>query len=80
MSEFYNEVAEKSRIARGARHKVNGSKSKRVSLSSDRMSQSQLRRMCGPCVTYRMAPGVPDDELDKWPADLRAEYRKRFGR
>ena len=37
MSEFYAEVAEKSRIARGARHKVNGSKSKRVSLSSDRM-------------------------------------------
>lgn len=51
-----------------------------VRMPSDRLSQRQLEKMSGPVVTYRFVPDVPDEELERWPADLREEYYKKFGR
>lgn len=51
-----------------------------VRMPSDGLTNRQLEKMSGPVVTYRFAPGVPEEELERWPADLREEYYKKFGR
>lgn len=51
-----------------------------VRLPSDSLTDAQLTRLSGPVITYRFVPGVPEEELERWPADLREEYYKKFGR
>lgn len=51
-----------------------------VRLPSDQLTKKQLEKMSGPVITYRFVPGVPAEELERWPADLREEYYKKFGR
>ena len=51
-----------------------------VRLPSDGLTNAQLRKLNGPVETYRFVPGVPPEELEHWPADLRERYYKKFGR
>lgn len=51
-----------------------------VRLPSDGLTNAQLKKLSGPVQTYRFVPGIPMKELDKWPADLREEYYRKFGR
>ena len=67
-------------MARGARAKVNGSRTKRVELSTDGLTNAQINKLHGPVKTYRFVPELSEEELLDWPSDLREKYRERFGR
>lgn len=80
MKIYYSDVKERAGLVRSARARVNGSRSKKVELSTDGMTNAQINKLHGPVKTYRFVPEVPEEELATWPSDLREEYRKRFGR
>ena len=69
---FYNEVAERKRLARNARYKKNGSHSKKF--GGVRYSQKDLERKNGEVVSYKMNVPHTIEELDAWPLDIQAEY------
>ena len=77
-SAFYSEMYGRAKTARSASAKVGGSKSKKCSLPSDNLTPAQKARLNGPVITYRMVPGHSDEELARWPEDLRQEYIERF--
>lgn len=65
---------ERKAAASGARHRVNGSRSKRVTLPSDHLTPAQVKKLSGPVVTFNMDKPHTLTELRQWPADLRREY------
>ena len=80
MKLYYSGVRERSELARNERAKVNGSRTKKVELPTDGMTNAQINKLHGPVKTYRFSPNVPEEELKEWPSDLREEYRNMFGR
>ena len=80
MSSFQSDIAAKSSIARCARNRKCGSKSKKVSLPCDNLSPAQLKALSGPVKTYKLVPGIPDEELSTWPEHVRKLYREKFNR
>ena len=73
MTDFDFDVLQKKRTASGARHRKNGSKSKRCSLPSDNLTEAQKRKLNGPVYTLKMEP-MTWSELMKLPDTLRKEY------
>lgn len=74
MYEFEKDCAEKKRIASGARHKKNGSRSKYCGLPSDRLTQSQLKKLNGKVVSYKMREPMKWKEFSTLPKDLQQQY------
>lgn len=72
MNAFEQEIQEKRRIAAGARHKKG--RGKGCSLPSDCLTPTQLRRLSGPVVTYRLDGPMRYEALMALPEDLRREY------
>lgn len=54
MNDFEKEVREKKSIASGARHRVNGSKSKRCTLPSDYLTPAQRKKLNGEVYTVNL--------------------------
>lgn len=59
-----------------ARHKKNGSKSKRCSLPSDNMTQAQWKKRNGAVVEYRLDKPLSFEGFKQLPVDLRKKYIK----
>lgn len=82
MHDFDYDVLEKKRIARSARNKINGSKTKYVSLPSDSLTAAEKRKLNGVCEVYKMDRVIPWDEFKKLPRDIQIKYleflRDRF--
>lgn len=76
--EFYEDLAEKKRTAKGAHNRV-GKSRKAAVLPSDYLTNAQLARLSGPVTTYRMSPDITPEELATWPADLRKMWHEKFG-
>lgn len=74
MYEFEKDCAEKKRIASGARHKKNGSRSKYCGLPSDHLTQSQLKKLNGKVVSYKMREPMNWKEFSALPKDLQQQY------
>ena len=74
MTDFDYEVKERKSIARGAYHKKGGSKSKKCSLPSDRLTAAQKRKLNGPVTTYNLANPMTYAEFKCLPAEYQAEY------
>lgn len=72
MNAFEREIQEKRRIAAGARHKKH--RGRGCSLPSDCLTPSQLRRLSGSVVTYRLDEPMRYEEVMALPEDLRREY------
>jgi hypothetical protein len=72
MNEFYQDVAEKKRIANGARHRVVRSKTKYVGLKN--YSAAERRKLNGEAIMYTIEERHTYKEIKKWPADLRAKH------
>lgn len=83
MNDFDYDVMQKKRVAAGARHRVNGSKSKFVSLPSDYMTAAEKRRLNGKVNTYKMNEPISYGEFKKMPTELQEKYlnglNSRFG-
>jgi len=72
--EFEKDCAEKKRIASGARHKKNGSRSRYCGLPSDHLTRSQLKKLNGKVVSYKMREPMNWKEFTELPKDLQQQY------
>lgn len=74
MNEFDWEVLQRKRIAQQARYRKNGSKSKKCSLPSDRMSQKQWKERNGEIVSVRMNRPMSWKDFKKLSRDSKQLY------
>ena len=74
MTEYYQTIRERKDLANQARHKKNGSKSKKCSLSTDHMTQKQIEERNGPVMTYSLGKPMVWEEFKKLPAEIQREY------
>ena len=75
---FIQHQRETKSIARGAKAKRNGSRSKKCTLPSDRLTPAQKKGLNGPMQTYDMNKPHTLRDLKLWPADLRHEYMRNI--
>lgn len=82
MNDFDYDILERKRVARNAKYKRNGSKSRKCTLPQDSMSAAQLRRMNGKMETYNLSKPMSWTMFRAMPDDLKREYitrlRERF--
>ena len=78
MNDFDYDVMQKKRIARGAYHRKGGSKSKRCPMSTDYMTDKQLKERNGPVKHYDLKHPMSWGEFKKLPADLQQEYLQKL--
>ncbi len=71
---FSEEVSQRAGLARNARHKIGGSKSKKCPMSTDRMTQRQWEKRNGEVNTYRLTKPMSWAEFKAYPEDLQKEY------
>lgn len=71
---FAEEVSQRAGLARNARHKIGGSKSKKCPMSTDRMTQRQWEKRNGEVNTYRLTKPMSWAEFKAFPEDLQREY------
>lgn len=74
MNDFEKEVREKKSIASGARHRVNGSKSKRCTLPSDYLTPAQRRDLNGKMESMNVNKPITWAELKALPPHMAKEY------
>lgn len=78
MNEFDYEVLQRKRIASQARYRKNGSKSKKCSLPSDNMTNSQWKERCGKINTYCLNRPLAWYEFKAMPKNLQSEYLRKY--
>lgn len=76
--DFYKEIGEQKRIARGAMHRKGGSKSKKCSMSTDYMTQKQWKERNGPVMSYAMNEPIAWESFKLMPKDLQEQYVKNL--
>lgn len=74
MNAFDAEVRERKRLASNARHKKNGSKSKRCSLPTDHMTEKQWKERCGQVMEYKLNEPIPWAVFKAYPKDIQEMY------
>ena len=74
MSDFEFDCMKKKQLAGQAKYRKRGSKSKKCSLPSDRMTQKQWKDRCGPVITCSMNKPMIWGDFKKMPAHIQAEY------
>ena len=79
MNAFDSEVRERKRLVSSARHKKNGSKSKRCSLPSDHLTERQWKARCGEIMEYKLSSPVPWAEFKRYPRDIQEMYIQNMG-
>lgn len=68
------DIRERKRTASGARHKINGSKSRKVTFPHEYLSRKELKAMSGEVKIWIMKKFYTYDEFKQMPADLQVEY------
>lgn len=74
MTEFDYDCYRKKNVAHSAARRKGGSKSKKCSLPSDRMTQKQWNERCGQVMSYSIGKPMTWAEFSKLPKDLKEEY------
>lgn len=72
------DVRDRKSLARAAKYKKNGSKSKRCTLPSDRLTDAQLRKRNGGLNVYQIGKPVSWKEFKKYPLEIQKEYLSHF--
>lgn len=78
MNDFDFEIKERKSLARNARCKKNGSKSKMCRLPSDGMTRSEWKRRCGEVISYNLGKPMTWKEFKGLPSDIQKEYVVRL--
>ena len=78
MTDFDFEVKSKKELARSAKYKVNGSKSKKCTLATDYMTPSQIKKMNGDTVSFNINRPMTLKEFKKIPPSAGREYIMRL--
>lgn len=71
---FYETVRDRKALVPSARHKVNGSKSKKCILPSDNLTAAEKKKLNGPMKTYAINQPMPWSEFKSMPHDLQQEH------
>lgn len=71
---FNDTNRERAIVKRSACKKKNGSKSKKCSLPSDKMTKKEIEKMSGPVQTWKMTEFYSWEEFKQMPKDIQAEY------
>mgnify|MGYP003291291130 CR=1 FL=1 len=83
MNDFDFDIVEKKRMARGARCKKNGSKSKRCTLPSDNLTPAQRKALSGPVSSWSINQPMTWEVFVAAPHDVQQSYidalQNRFG-
>ena len=83
MNDFDYDVLQKKRVASSARARVNGSRSRYVSLPSDNLTAAEKRKMNGEVVVYKLSEPISWVEFKSYPHDIQVKYleflRDEFG-
>lgn len=74
MHDFDYDVLQKKRLARNAKYKKNGSKSKRCTLPSDYLTAKEKRALNGECKTYKMSAPMTYEEFKSMSYENQCEY------
>ena len=74
MHDFDYDVMQKKRLARNAKYKKNGSKSKRCTLPSDYLTAKEKRALNGECKTYKMSAPMTWEEFKEMPYENQRLY------
>ena len=74
MNDFDFDCMQKKRLASQARHRKNGSKSKKCSLPSDRLTHRQWKERCGAVVSYNFGSPMNWEDFKQMPERIQAEY------
>lgn len=67
-------IRERKDLARSARHKKNGSKSKKCTLPSDYLTKKEKEAMSSECKTWSMFKFYNWEEFQEMPADIQVQY------
>lgn len=78
MNDFDFDAMQKKRIAQGARHKKNGSKSHGCTLPSDLLTEAQKRKLNGPVVTLKLDEPMTWKDFKALPEDKRRLYAEHI--
>lgn len=76
MNDFDFDAMQKKRIANGARHKRNGSKSRMCSLPSDNLTLAQQKKLNGECKSWNLNEPMDWETFKAMPHDLQVQYVK----
>lgn|GEM_PF-3663197 len=71
---FIEDIKNRKDIARSARKKKNGAKSKKVTFPSDYLTKKEREKMNGECKTWNLNEFYTWAEFKKMPADIAAAY------
>lgn len=74
MTDFEYDCMKKKQIAGQARYRKRGSKSKKCTLPSDRMTRKQWKERCGPVMTYNMNKPMAWESFKKLSKSTQEEY------
>lgn len=74
MNDFDFDAMQKKRIAGGARHKRNGSKSRMCSLPSDNLTLAQQKKLNGECKSWNLNEPMDWRTFKSMPHDLQMQY------
>lgn len=75
---FNQTSAERKRAGRGAIGRKNGSKSKRCTLPSDRLSAAEKKKLNGECKKYDLSKPMNWKQFMGMPKDLQTEYLQKL--
>lgn len=83
LNDFDFDVLQKKRLAYGAKHKKNGSKSRRCTLPSDYLTAAQRKELNGDVKEYNLNKPMSWEAFKAMPLDLQQDYvngvQSRFG-
>lgn len=83
MTDFDYDCLQKKKLAGQAKYRKRGSKSKKCTLPSDRLTQKQWKERCGPVVIFNFNRPMNWETFKKLPAMVQAEYianlQKKYG-
>lgn len=74
------DVRDRKSLARAAKYKKNGSKSKGCTLPSDRLTAEQIRQRNGGLTVYQIGKPITWDTFKGYPLEMQKEYLKHFAK
>ena len=78
MNDFDYEVRQKAILARNARYKKNGSRTRYVSLPSDHLTSAAKKKMNGSVTVYKIGEKISWTEFRQYPKEMQIEYLNSF--
>jgi len=75
---FIETNKERKSLARQAKYRKNGSKSKKCTLPQDNMTKKELMAMNGPVISWDLKKAYTFDEFKQMPEDIQIRYINRF--